>query len=164
MRKVSRSMLATIAALQSGAHTRRKVRYIRERAMLSNMYPLDINDKGVTNSGIISSISLMDVLKSYVSPPGIGVLNAGKISCIMIGDSKSLYDFKETGSVSSSGKINAILLRDSKVSASQRDDEAITNNGDVTSIYLQKVLITSKQSDGSVTGAGSVSNISIWSE
>lgn len=39
MRKVSRSMLATLAALQSGAHTRRKVKYLREQALVSGLYP-----------------------------------------------------------------------------------------------------------------------------
>lgn len=40
MRKVSRSMLATLAALQSGAHTRRKVKYLRKEVIASYLYPL----------------------------------------------------------------------------------------------------------------------------
>lgn len=38
MRKVSRSMLAAIAALQSGGHSRRKPDYIREVALISGPY------------------------------------------------------------------------------------------------------------------------------
>lgn len=41
MRKVSRSMLATIAALQSGGHSRRKVRYFKQQALVSSLYPFD---------------------------------------------------------------------------------------------------------------------------
>ncbi|WPJ21793.1 hypothetical protein [Pseudoalteromonas phage vB_Pun_Y3] len=40
MRKVSRSMLATIAALQSGVHSRRKIKYVREKALVSHLYPI----------------------------------------------------------------------------------------------------------------------------
>lgn len=40
MRKVSRLMLATIAAIQGGAHSRRKVRYLKEQALVSHLYPL----------------------------------------------------------------------------------------------------------------------------
>lgn len=40
MRKVGDTMLATLAALQSGIHTRRKPRYIKEQALVSHLYPL----------------------------------------------------------------------------------------------------------------------------
>lgn len=40
MQKVSRTMLAVVAAIQSGAHTRRKPKYIKEQALVSLLYPL----------------------------------------------------------------------------------------------------------------------------
>lgn len=40
MRKVSRLMLATIAAIQGGAHSRRKVMYLKEQVLVSHLYPL----------------------------------------------------------------------------------------------------------------------------
>lgn len=40
MQKVSRAMLAVVAAIQSGAHTRRKPKYIKERALVSSIYPI----------------------------------------------------------------------------------------------------------------------------
>lgn len=56
MRKVSRSMLAVVAALQSGAHTRRKVRYLKEQALVSDLYPLATTE--ITNFGAyISSVN-----------------------------------------------------------------------------------------------------------
>lgn len=39
MQKVSRTMLAVVAAIQSGAHTRRKPKYIKEQALVSGLYP-----------------------------------------------------------------------------------------------------------------------------
>jgi len=39
MQKVSRTMLAVLAAIQSGAHTRRKPKYIKEQALVSGLYP-----------------------------------------------------------------------------------------------------------------------------
>lgn len=38
MQKVSRTMLAVVAAIQSGAHTRRKPKYIKEQALVSYLY------------------------------------------------------------------------------------------------------------------------------
>lgn len=40
MQKVSRTMLAVVAAVQSGMHTRRKPKYIKEQALVSYLYPL----------------------------------------------------------------------------------------------------------------------------
>lgn len=52
MRKVSRSMLATIAALQSGGHSRRKVKYLREQALVSLVYPSSISDTSSLTASI----------------------------------------------------------------------------------------------------------------
>lgn len=60
MRKVSRSMLATIAALQSGAHTRRKVKYLREQALVSGLYP-HLYEETISGSVWFSGGKLFDV-------------------------------------------------------------------------------------------------------
>lgn len=45
MRKVSNTMLAVIAALQGGAHTRRKPLYLQEGVLVSHLYPIDARDR-----------------------------------------------------------------------------------------------------------------------
>lgn len=57
MRKVSRSMLATLAALQSGAHTRRKVKYLREQALVSGLYPMHNLEQVQNLVAKVSSVS-----------------------------------------------------------------------------------------------------------
>lgn len=54
MRKVSKTMLAVIAAIQSGAHTRRKPKYIREQALVSGLYPLPYSDSAYFGAKVSS--------------------------------------------------------------------------------------------------------------
>ena len=86
MRKVSRSMLATLAALQSGAHTRRKVRYLKEKALVSYLYPL-VNDESVDFGLYLSSIN--NTVKFPGDALGFGLFVEGSAKT-------SLYQYNHT--------------------------------------------------------------------
>ncbi|WP_417669391.1 hypothetical protein [Pseudoalteromonas tetraodonis] len=57
MQKVSRTMLAVVAAIQSGTHTRRKPKYIKEQALVSGLYPMHNLEQVQNLVAKVSSVS-----------------------------------------------------------------------------------------------------------
>lgn len=93
MRKVSNTMLAVVAAIQSGAHTRRKPKYIREQALVSNLYPFQVSDPtGVSAYFGDSSNSTHDQVNNIYATFS-GVLRSSLVDLVSK-ENDDIYDTK----------------------------------------------------------------------
>lgn len=82
MMKVSNTMLAVIAALQSGTHTRRKARYLKEEALVSGLYPIEIGDDSSVLASVPYSLSFKEINsdRSVLSAGLVGEVRSSNVT------------------------------------------------------------------------------------
>lgn len=169
MMKVSNTMLAVVAALQSGGHTRRRTKYIREKALISNLYPLSVSDEQIVASTTMENIIIKRVtadIGEYSDSVDLGesvsIENLELKSLILdIG----LQSEDREAEITSSVTFDNLVLKTTLVDGGlYSESEEVTTSVNVESIYLDTVVIaTSAEEDQEVTTSVQIINIELES-
>lgn len=153
MVKVSNTMLAVIAALQGGLHSRRPKRYFKESALLSGPYPYYDESKITAHSYTVDA--LIDIPPS--SFLGESVNASSDINTM------ALYKPTEdlfVGSTVRSGDsyVKSLLLSSVKIERSLA--ESVGAESDVKGVYLAQVVV-GKDFDSTLSAQSNVTGLKL---
>lgn len=151
MQKVSRTMLAVVAAIQSGAHTRRKVRYVRQQALVSSLYPFGFVEDALINA-TITHPKVLDADHAHFST----VLTASLVS--------TLFEYELADAYKASADFSASIsyvagMGDKQYSESDSYKASAAFDVAITKLTTQKVMTSA--ADNYVASADFTLNVTV---
>lgn len=159
-------MLSVMAAIQSGAHTRRKPRYIKEQALVSFLYPITTRESlSVKSSFELGAASVKSTLISNQMSSELAASCSASFSRVALSQAYFGIDVKaDKNPVSGTNFIGSALLSSVKVEKGISDNVSMSPVGHIASSAIKKTLISIETKDGlTVRNASQISNVYLGS-